>query len=143
MLYDKVGNLTNLLDEAKKIVVEKGPEKLSNHNKKMNQIALTHDIKTIEGLIEVDNYEGATLLITELLLIAIDCLYDYYGWFKVTSKRIIADLKNHDENLGEDASLVILSNDIKAKYVHFLRLCNHVLELLGGKVYEYEIDFKK
>jgi len=139
--YDKTGEINDLIQKAKELEIARGPHRLSDKDILYGRITLSQDIYTIEGLIANEQLEAATLIVMEVLLVALDLYYDYYHYFKVGPKRLIEDLKSYDESLAEATSLVLLSDDIKAKLVNLWIIRNQVLDLLGGEILEYEMEF--
>ncbi len=141
VLYDKSDNIKELIDKAKEEAKRSGPPQLSDEDILNRQISLSQDIYTIEGLIQNNQFEGATLLMNDLLQKAIDLYYNHHRLYKVNLKRIIDDLKTHDKELANACSLILLSNDIKAKIANLWVVRNHALALVGGEKMTYEINF--
>lgn len=139
VLYDAQDMIQKKIDAAGKKAKEQGPRPLSSEEKTMIQLALTQDIKGIDGLLEQSNEAGALVLTQDLLVQALDILYDGHRWWKPATKYLIQDCKEKDPRLGEEAEGVLLASSWQERLEYLYCIRERALRFLGGEKREYTL----
>ena len=141
ILYDPTGLVKENFELAREKALTEGPKKMAREEIKMGQIALTQEINSIKGLEEKGNNSGAVILMQELLIQALDIYYDFHSWWRPENKHLVEDLKKRDSRMGNSAERVLIGSSLENRRKNLTVIRDKVLELLGGEISEYELEF--
>lgn len=138
ILYDKSGEISEIVELSKK-QIELGPIKLTEQEKISKLSDLSIEYYTIKGIIENGNIATAIHMINELVMVGIELYYDVKGYFLLSQKHLIADLKLKSNNLGVLTENILMETDINKKMNIFHRFRKEILDISGGEIFNYEL----
>ncbi len=141
ILYDPTGLVKENFELAREKALAEGPQKMPKEEIKMGQIALTQEINSIKGLLEKGIYSGGVILMQELLIQALDIYYDIHSWWRPENKHLVEDLKKRDQKIGSLAERVLIGSSLENRLKNLTVIRDEVLELLGGEISEYDLEF--
>lgn len=136
ILYDKSGEILEIVELSKK-QIDLGPIKLSEQEKISKLADLSIEYYTIKGIIDNGNIATAVHMINELVIVGIELYYDMKGYFLLSQKHLISDLKLKSNNLGVLAESIIMEIDIYKKMDIFSRFRKEILDIYGGEISNY------
>lgn len=128
VVFDKTGELTKLCEEAKTVQ----PPRMTADEVQFLQFMFYHSNNKAERNLQSDP-------VTALLVMHVglnDFLHFHYriaGRWWVSSKRLLADLRNWDAPLAQLVERFVTSCDVQAKFRVWSEIIDYILEPLGGR----------
>lgn len=126
--FDKTGALDALRGRAR--VARPKPVTPADHQ--LLQFLLFHSNEKIERYLDDDPPTallGLHMNLGEVLTIH----YQLRGHWRVSSKRLLADLRDWDPPLADLIAAFIAETELRAKFAQWSRILDHVLAPLGGR----------
>lgn len=128
IVFDKTGELGALRERARVA----GPEPVTPADHQLLQFLLYHSNEKIERYLERDP-PTALLGLHMNLGDALTIHYRLRGKWRVSSKRLLADLRAWDPALAELVGAFVSTIELGEKFALWSRIVDHVLAPLGGR----------
>jgi len=118
-----------------------GPKKLDKSQVEEFLICLSNDIVPIYGYIEKKDFLSARIQINQMILKALNLLYDKRNYFWPGEKHLFEDLKEKDINIYALAFDAICNHDLNFCFENCKKLCEMILKEIGSKIDTYKIFY--
>lgn len=137
--YDPYNICKECLEMSQEFL-DKGPIEMTASEKQILLTKIKTEVLTAAGLIKVNNYVAASLIIDETLQLAINYYNDAHHYWMTNNNYLFNELKKHNVELGNMADEIILCKDVSLKInmlQSFCRKCIPDFDNIGIS-YSYE-----
>ena len=141
--YDPTGQCGEYIKRSQEYLLS-GPRKLTDQEKSILITTLKTEILAIEGLLAVEKNVSATLIMNDLVRMAINYYNDENSYWISNDNYLYNELEEHDVLLGELAEKTILCCDANKKLDLLKELCHRSIKNFKDKKigYNYEEQYE-